>query len=287
LCWHSITKILRNGPRAQFPFTHRIWGALEAQFLGNRQTRILYLETAFHQLVQGDLSVDEYCRQMKMMADTLHTLGAPVTGESLVLNLLCGLSPRFDRVAPILTRMKSFPTFAKAKNDLLLEELRLSAAATTAPATALYSAPRASPSDSGGVPAPRTPAPPPSGAPRQTAGFGGLTAEVVVVVIRADAVAMACREAVVVPRVALSGHPSTACGLAPFTCGPGRPWVPRPLAPPPLSRSSLPLHPRRHPRLLPSLSKVFCHSWGLRPNPCGGLGLTGGTRSPSPAPSPR
>jgi hypothetical protein len=22
LCWHSITKILRNGPRAHFPFTH-------------------------------------------------------------------------------------------------------------------------------------------------------------------------------------------------------------------------------------------------------------------------
>ena len=129
---------------------HRIWGALEAQFLGHRQTRILYLETAFRQLAQGDLSVDEYCRQMKTMADTLRTLGAPITDESLVLNLLHGLSPRFDRVTPILTRMKPFPTFAETKNDLLLEELRLSATATTAPATTLYSAPRASPSASGG-----------------------------------------------------------------------------------------------------------------------------------------
>jgi hypothetical protein len=40
--------------------------------------------------------VDEYCRQMKTMADTLHTLGPPITDESLVLNLLRGLSPRFD-----------------------------------------------------------------------------------------------------------------------------------------------------------------------------------------------
>jgi hypothetical protein len=70
---------------------HRIWGALKAQFLGNRQTRILYLETAFRQLAQGDLSVDEYCRQMKMMADTLCTLGAPITDEGIVLNLLRGL----------------------------------------------------------------------------------------------------------------------------------------------------------------------------------------------------
>ena len=66
---------------------HRIWGALEAQFLGNRHTRILYLETAFRQLAQGDLSVDEYCRKMKTMADSLRTLGAPITDESLVLNL--------------------------------------------------------------------------------------------------------------------------------------------------------------------------------------------------------
>jgi hypothetical protein len=67
-----------------------------------------------------------------------------------VLNLLRGLSPRFDRVMPILTRKKPFPTFAETKNDLLLEELRLSATTTAAPATALYNAPRAAPSASGG-----------------------------------------------------------------------------------------------------------------------------------------
>jgi hypothetical protein len=69
-----------------------------------------------------------------------------------VLNLLRDLSPRFDRVTPILTRMKLFPTFAEAKNDLLLEELRLSATVTIAPATALYSAPRAAPAVGGGPP---------------------------------------------------------------------------------------------------------------------------------------
>ena len=91
---------------------------------------------------------------MKTMADTLCTLGAPITDESLVLNLLHGLSPHFDRVTPILTSMKSFPTFAEVKNDLLLEELCLSATTTTAPATTLYSVPRATPSDSGGSTSP-------------------------------------------------------------------------------------------------------------------------------------
>jgi hypothetical protein len=126
----------------------------------------------------------------------------------------------------------------------------------------------------GGVPLHSTPAPPPSGAPRQATGSEGVT------VARVDAVGVALR-------VVLSGHPSTTCGPAPFTCGPGRPRVPRPLAPSPLSRPSSPLHLRWRPRLLPNLSKGSCRSQGLRPSPCGGPGPMGGTRNLWPAPSPR
>jgi hypothetical protein len=261
---------------------HRIWGALEAQFLDHRQTRILYLETAFRQLAQGDLSVDEYCRQMKTMADTLHTLGAPITDECLMLNLLRGLSPRFDR--HILTRMKPFPTFAETKNDLLLEKLCLSATTTAAPATALYSAPRALPSASGGIllTALWSPA-----AWSSSAAYWlrGVAVVVAAVVARVDAVARRAIEAI--HRVAPNGHPSTTRGLAPSRCGPGRPRALRPLVPPPLSRFSLSLHLRRRPRHLPSLSKGSFPSQGLRPHPCGGPGPMGGTRSLSPTPSPQ
>jgi hypothetical protein len=93
---------------------------------------------------------------MKTMVNTLHTLRAPITDENLVLNLLHCLNPRFDHVTPILTRM--------SKNNLLLEELRLSTTATTAPATMLYSVPQAAPSDSGGILLHRTSTPPPFGA---------------------------------------------------------------------------------------------------------------------------
>jgi hypothetical protein len=108
---------------------------------------------------------------MKTMADTLCTLDAPITDESLILNLLRGLSPRFDRVTPILTRMKPFPTFAEVKNDLLLKELLLSATSTSTPATALYTASRPAPSDSGGLH--HTSAPPLPGALRQPPGSRG------------------------------------------------------------------------------------------------------------------
>jgi hypothetical protein len=259
---------------------HRIWGALEAQFLGHRQTRILYLETAFRQLTQGDLSVDEYCRQMKTMVDTFRTLGAPITDECLVLNLLRGLSPCFDRVAPILTRIKPFPTFAETKDDLLLEELRLSATATAAPATALYNAPRAPPLPPGGSSSPHSGLPP-FGALRQPTGSGGVAVVVAAVVARVDAAAGA------IHRVAPSGHPSTTRGLAPSRCSPDRPRAPRPLALSPLSKFSLPLHLWRCPRHLPSLSRCSFPSQGLRPHPCGDPRPLGGTRSLSPTPSPQ
>ena len=38
------------------------WLAIETQFLGNQETRALYLDTQFCNFVQGDLSITEYCQ---------------------------------------------------------------------------------------------------------------------------------------------------------------------------------------------------------------------------------
>jgi hypothetical protein len=67
-----------------------LWLTIENQFLGNREQRILHLDVAFHTFVQGDLSVNEYCRKFKAMADGLADLGAPVEDQILVLNILRG-----------------------------------------------------------------------------------------------------------------------------------------------------------------------------------------------------
>jgi hypothetical protein len=68
-----------------------VWLALEEQFLRNRAARAFHLDAQFHQ-ISGGLSVGEYCRQMKGMADSLHDLGEQVAHRTLVLNLLRGLS---------------------------------------------------------------------------------------------------------------------------------------------------------------------------------------------------
>jgi hypothetical protein len=46
----------------------------------------------FHTFVQGDISVNEYYRKFKAMADGLADLDAPIDNQILVLNIFQGLN---------------------------------------------------------------------------------------------------------------------------------------------------------------------------------------------------
>jgi hypothetical protein len=86
----DLHSLLRNLSHAR-----AIWLAIEGQFLGNAKAQALRLDATFHTFVQGDLSVSEYCRKMKTMANSLGDLGCPVEDRNLVLNILHGLSNRY------------------------------------------------------------------------------------------------------------------------------------------------------------------------------------------------
>jgi hypothetical protein len=156
LSWlHStITVELQDIIRDQANTGHQAWLALEEQFLGNQDARALHLNAQFHQFSQGDLSVGEHCRQMKGLADSLLGLGEPVADRTLVLDLLCGLSPRYGHLKALIKRIVPFPTFHVVRNELLLEELTMTIEAPT-PAPTLYSATPGAQASSGGQ-APRT-----------------------------------------------------------------------------------------------------------------------------------
>jgi hypothetical protein len=64
-----------------------LWLAIENYFLDNHEQRTLHLDTVFHNFVQGDLSVLEYCRKFKTMANGLVDLGSPIEDWILVLNI--------------------------------------------------------------------------------------------------------------------------------------------------------------------------------------------------------
>jgi hypothetical protein len=117
--------------------TRHLWLTIENQFLSNRKQRTLHLDAAFHIFVQGDLSVSEYCRKFKTMADSLADLGSPVEDRILVLNILRGLNQRFEHVCSIIRRYSSFPTFLKVQDDLLLE-IHMDSTDPSAAPTPLY-----------------------------------------------------------------------------------------------------------------------------------------------------
>jgi hypothetical protein len=98
---------------------------IEAQFLGNSESRVLQLDARFNDFKQGDLSVSDYCHQMKGMADDLRALSETITDHHLVLNLLQGLNKRFEHMKIFIKRSQSFPSFHTICNDLKLEEIVL------------------------------------------------------------------------------------------------------------------------------------------------------------------
>ncbi|XP_062187900.1 uncharacterized protein LOC133891196 [Phragmites australis] len=101
-----------------------LWVATEGIFRDNRETRIIYQETEFRSLLQGDMSVTDYCRRLKGLTDSLRVLGESISDRTLVLNLIHGLSPRFATQAELLPLQDPFPSFAKARSALLLAEMR-------------------------------------------------------------------------------------------------------------------------------------------------------------------
>ena len=112
------------------------WLAIESQFLGNREARALILDAKLRTLVQGDLSVTDYCKLLKTTADNLADLGEPVSDHSLILNLIRGLNERFVSVGRHLRLSRPFPSFLEACDELTLEELTMGAP-TPSPPTAL------------------------------------------------------------------------------------------------------------------------------------------------------
>jgi hypothetical protein len=70
---NSISADLHQVVRERGCTARHLWLAIENQFLGNCEHHTLHLDAAFRTFVQSDLSVNEYYRKFKAMADGLVT----------------------------------------------------------------------------------------------------------------------------------------------------------------------------------------------------------------------
>jgi hypothetical protein len=85
---NSISSELHQVVRERGYTARYLWLTIENQFLSNYEQHTLHLDAAFHNFVQGDLSVTEYYHKFKSIADGLADLGSPVEDWILILNIL-------------------------------------------------------------------------------------------------------------------------------------------------------------------------------------------------------
>ncbi|XP_066391779.1 uncharacterized protein [Miscanthus floridulus] len=148
--------MMRQGP------ARGAWCYLEDEFLDQKESRALLLETKFHNFRQESLSITDYCRQLESMTASLAEFGNPIGDRQMVLTLLRGLGGKFRHMVSILKMHRPFPTFTEARTHLLLEELEINARPPSPPSALIAATPRpAAP----GAPAPPCPRAPPPACP--------------------------------------------------------------------------------------------------------------------------
>jgi len=117
----------------------QLWVAISNKFQANQAPRAIFLSEDFHSMTQGDLSVMDFGKKMKLAADALREVGHPVSEPTLVLNLLRGIHPKFSNTKDIVAGTKDI-TFDEALNQFALKELRMANEAKVLSSTALVAA---------------------------------------------------------------------------------------------------------------------------------------------------
>nr|GEY69939.1 retrovirus-related Pol polyprotein from transposon TNT 1-94 [Tanacetum cinerariifolium] len=115
----------------------KAWNRLKDIFQDNKYSRAVYLEQQFSNTQLDNFpNVSAYCQELKMLADQLSNVGAPVTNQRLVLQLIVGLNESYDGVATIIQHTDPLPPFYEARSKLILKETRKSKQAITVAITA-------------------------------------------------------------------------------------------------------------------------------------------------------
>ncbi|KAL6504486.1 hypothetical protein OROGR_026409 [Orobanche gracilis] len=117
--------IIEPGSTAQ-----EAWDRLRELFQNNKNSRAVHLEQKFSTIAMTDFpNATAYCQKLKMLADQLANVGAPVSNHRMVLRLVAGLPGEYRNVASQIQHKDPLPLFPVARYMLLLEEDTLNASA--------------------------------------------------------------------------------------------------------------------------------------------------------------
>jgi len=114
---HTILKPDANAQEA--------WNRLKDIFHDNKNSIAVYLEQQFSQIHMDNYpNASSYCQALKLIAEQLGNVGAPVSEDRLVLRLVTGLSSAYDSLVTIIQQLDPLSSFYKARTMLTLEETR-------------------------------------------------------------------------------------------------------------------------------------------------------------------
>ncbi|KAM0065105.1 hypothetical protein Hdeb2414_s0003g00110931 [Helianthus debilis subsp. tardiflorus] len=100
------------------------WTAVENIFLDNKSSRAIHLLQKFSNTrLDGFPNVSAYCQELKVLANQLANVNAPVTNDRLVLQLIAGLNEQYEGIATIL-QQEPLPSFYTARSKLVQVEQR-------------------------------------------------------------------------------------------------------------------------------------------------------------------
>ncbi|KAJ8573381.1 hypothetical protein K7X08_009892 [Anisodus acutangulus] len=110
----------------------KTWNRLRDIFQDNKNACDVILEQEFSHVNMEDFSnVSAYCKRLKELADQLRNVGAPVSNNRLVLQMVADLSEAYNGIGTLLRQSDPLPLFYQARSMLTLEEADLAKKAVT------------------------------------------------------------------------------------------------------------------------------------------------------------
>ncbi|XP_010696530.1 uncharacterized protein LOC104909046 [Beta vulgaris subsp. vulgaris] len=108
------------------------WGRLQSIFQDNKSSRAVTLEQEFSNTLMEDFpNASAYCQRLKMLADQLKNVGAPVSNNRLVLQMVAGLTESYNVVGTLLRQSDPLPPFYQTRSMLVLKDAGFSRKAST------------------------------------------------------------------------------------------------------------------------------------------------------------
>ncbi|KAE8782569.1 hypothetical protein D1007_44076 [Hordeum vulgare] len=108
--------------------TFDLWSKIKDFFLANRDARFMVLNRQYRNLKQGNLSVSDYARRMKLLTDGLADIDHAVSEVDLTMQFLHGLDKRLDTIRVVLGD-QSLPFDTVLSRVVLAEESQAQRAA--------------------------------------------------------------------------------------------------------------------------------------------------------------